>query len=217
MREANVRLQRIDELTRREHYFLREDDACYYFGEYTARTGIAHGIPSALVHDLLERRDPSMPKQDHRKDRAMSRVAQWMNEVFDQGRFARATFVPLPQSGAGVPSDADDRIFRILRRSAEGLDVRKMLELTPPPAAREIATMRSGPDVLYENMRVMLPLTEPKPIAIFLVDDVLVTGANFVAGKRRIQQLMPDVPIYGLFIARKALDSGEILAGQLVQ
>jgi hypothetical protein len=217
MREADVRLQRIDELTRREHYYLREDDACYYFGEYTARKGTAHGIPSSLVHDLLERRDPSVPKQDHRKDRAMSRVAQWMNEVFDPAQLARATFVPLPQSGAGIPTDADDRIFRILRRSAEGLDVRKMVELAPPPAAREIATMRSGPDVLYENMRVVLALTEPKPRVVFLVDDVLATGANFVAGKRRIQQLLPDVPVYGLFVARKALDSGEILAGQLLQ
>ena len=56
MREASVRLQRIDELTRREHYYLRDEDACYYFGEYTARKGTAHGIPSSLVHEMLIQR-----------------------------------------------------------------------------------------------------------------------------------------------------------------
>jgi NAD(P)-dependent dehydrogenase (short-subunit alcohol dehydrogenase family) len=35
------------------------------------------------------------------------------------------------------------------------------------------------------------------------------TGANFVAAKRRIQELLPLVPVYGLFAARKLLETDE--------
>ena len=39
----SVRPQRIDELTRRDHYYLGEEDLCYYFLEYSARHGLSFG------------------------------------------------------------------------------------------------------------------------------------------------------------------------------
>ena len=205
-----MRLCRIDELTRREHYYLGDEDLCFYFGDYCGRNGRAHGTMSALVHDLLQPRDAGVPKQEYRKDRALSRVAQWLHEVFDPATIRDATFVPLPQSGSGVQTDSDDRIFRILKRGAEDLDIRRLIEMDDTSRSGEV-NLRSGPDVLYGHMRVVLALTEPKPNAIFLVDDVLTTGANYVAAKKRILQLLPDLPVFGLFVARKALDSGEIV------
>ncbi|MEO7760316.1 MAG: hypothetical protein ABIS68_00240 [Casimicrobiaceae bacterium] len=207
-----MRLSRIDELTRREHYYLGDQDICYYFGEYAARKGAGHGLTNSLVHDLLQPRDPAVHKQDFLKDRALGRAAQWIHDAFDPVRFSHATFVPMPQSGSGIETDTDDRMFRVLTRSAEGLDIRKLIELTGLSATGEFGSARSGPEVLYEHLRVVLALTEPKPRVIFLVDDVLATGANFVAAKRRIQQLLPDVPVFGLFVARKAQESGAILA-----
>ena len=100
-----MRLMRIDESTRRDHYYVGDGDACYYFGEYTSRQGTAYSIASSLVHDLLELRDPAIPKQEFRKDRALSRVAQWIGGVFDQESLPLATFVPLPQSGSGILTD----------------------------------------------------------------------------------------------------------------
>ncbi len=206
-----MRLSRIDDLTRREHYYLGDQDTCFYLGEYSARKGGAFGMTSVLVHDLLQPRNPAVVKQEHRKDRALGSVAQWLHEVFDPGNLASVTFVPLPVSGAGIVTDNDDRMFRILKRSAKGLDIRKLIELTSATGTGEYGSLRSGPNVLYENMRVVLALTEPKPGAIFLVDDVLATGANFIAAKRRLRQVLPDVPVFGLFVARKSLESGEIL------
>ena len=206
-----MRLSRIDELTRREHYYIGDQDLCYYFGEYSGRGGRTFATMSTLIHDLLQPRDLAIPKQEFLKDRALSRVAQWMHEAFDPAAIADATFVPLPQSGSGLRTDADDRIYRILKRSAEGLDIRRLIEVAGPINSGELSTQRYGPDMLYEHMRVVLALTEPRPRAIFLVDDVLTTGANYIAAKKRIKQLLPDVPVFGLFIARKTLDSGEIL------
>jgi hypothetical protein len=206
-----MRLSRIDEMTRREHYYLGDQDVCFYLGEFAAGRHGAHGLTSVLVQDLLQPRDPSVPKQEYRKDRALGSVAQWLHEAFDPGGIGNATFVPMPQSGSGLQTDSDDRLYRILKRTAQGLDIRRMIELTGSPTTGEFGSLRSGPNVLYEHMRVVLALTEPKPRVIFLLDDVLATGANFVAAKRRILQVMPEVPVFGLFVARKALESGEIL------
>jgi predicted amidophosphoribosyltransferase len=206
-----MRLSRIDEMTRREHYYLGDQDVCFYLGEYAAGKGGAHGMTSVLVHDLLQPRDASVPKQEYRKDRALGSVAQWLHEAFDPGGLGGATFVPMPQSGSGLQTDNDDRIYRILRRTAEGLDIRRMIELTGSMTTGEYGSLRSGPNVLYEHMQVVLAATEPQPRVIFLVDDVLATGANFVAAKRRILQVLPHVPVFGLFIARKARESGDIL------
>jgi hypothetical protein len=206
-----LRLLRIDELARRDHYYLGNDDVCYYFGEYTARRGTALGIGNSVVHDLLELRDPAIAKQDFRKDRALSRVAQWVGAAFDAESLKLATFVPLPQSGSGILTDNDDRIYRILLRSGQGLDIRRMLEIGKGGTTLDVGSVRSGPEVLYEHMQVVLKLTDPRPRGIFLVDDVLTTGANFVAAKRRLAQVIPSVPVFGLFIARKTLESGAIL------
>ncbi len=43
-----MRLSRIDDLTRREHYYLGDQDTCFYLGEYSARKGGAFGMTSVL-------------------------------------------------------------------------------------------------------------------------------------------------------------------------
>ena len=211
---SDVRPQRIDELSRRNHYFLNEQDTCYFFGEYSSRNGQPFGITSTLIRDLLHPASPAIAAQDTLKDKAMGRAAKWFRDAFDRDEIAKVTFVPLPQSGAGVVTDNDDRMFRILRRMGVGLDIRKLLEMTGSAATSEFGSIRSGPDVIYENMRVVLGLTEPQPKLIVLVDDLLTTGANYVAAKRRLQQLMADVPVCGFFIARKLLDSDGIVGPQ---
>ena len=209
---SEVRPLRIDEMSRRNHYYLTDQDTCYFFGEYSSRNRHPHGVTSTLIRDLLHPASPSVPAQETLKDKAMGRAAKWFRNAFDPDDIPSITFVPLPQSGAGIPTDNDDRMFRILRRMGVGLDIRKLLEMTGSTATGEIGSLRSGPDVLYEHMRVVLALTEPQPKLIVLVDDLLTTGANFIAAKRRLQQLMPDVPICGMFIARKLLDSDDIVA-----
>lgn len=47
-----MRLTKIDELTRGQHYHLSEDDTCYFFGEYTARKGYAFSNTNNLIHNF---------------------------------------------------------------------------------------------------------------------------------------------------------------------
>lgn len=62
---------------------------------------------------------------------------------------------------------------------------------------------RPRPEEIQANYAIDQTLLNPKPQNIALVDDVLTTGAHFRAACAVVKQVFPDVPIVGLFIARR--------------
>lgn len=200
----------IDELSRRDHYFIGSEEACYYFGEYTARHGHALGPTNELVHHLQQPVNQGGPGPDIRKERAIRQCARMLKSAFEPSELAALTFVPLPLARHREHPQYDNRIRRMLRSMAEGVDVRELLELIPPHDGAEGPAPRAGPDALYAGMQVTQRLLSPRPRTLFLVSDVLITGAAFIAAKRHLAQWLPDVPVYGLFIARKLLDTDPI-------
>src|SRR2546430_4188852 len=54
------------------------------------------------------------------------------------------------------------------------------------------STDRPGPRQLYENYSIDDSLTEPVPVQIAVVDDVLTTGAHFKAMKRILCENFSD-------------------------
>jgi len=43
----------------------------------------------------------------------------------------------------------------------------------------------------------------PPPGVIYLFDDMLTTGAHYVAAARKLAEVIPGVPIVGNFVARR--------------
>ncbi|MBK7470778.1 MAG: hypothetical protein IPI73_09265 [Betaproteobacteria bacterium] len=205
-----MRQQRIDELTRRDHYYLGEQDLCYFFLEYSARHGQSFGASNALIRDLVRPESKAGFGPDVPKQRAIRRLAQAFKGALNASQIGAITFVPLPQARPRDDPQYDDRIERVLRGVAEGLDVRELIEWVGTPETGDFAGIRTGPDVLYANFRVVPALIEPAPAVIMLVGDVLTTGASFVAATRRLRQALPGVPVCGLFAARRLRDADEI-------
>ena len=203
-----MRHQRIDELTRRDHYYLGDRDVCYFFLEYSARNGQSFGAGNGLVRDLLRPESKATSAPDVGKQRAVRRLAHAFRAALSPDRLSAMTFVPIPLAGPPERWGQDDRTHRILRCMADGLDVRDLVEMSE--AHGDFAAARTGPEVLYERMRVVPDLLAPAPAAIILVGDVLTTGASFVAARRRLRQSLPYVPVYGLFAARKLRDADDI-------
>lgn len=59
-------------------------------------------------------------------------------------------------------------------------------------------------------------LLAPPPQIIAIIDDVLTTGAHFVAVRNILRQVFPETKIIGLFIARRvpeAVDIEDVLKG----
>lgn len=205
-----MRQQRIDDLARPDHYYLGAQDICYYFGEYSARRGASFGATNALIANLQQPVHRLGPGPDIRKERAIRQAARMLRAAFDPDELTAITFIPLPQARPKDHPAYDNRIRRMLRSMADGMDVREMLEIISDRDSAEISGVRQGPEVLFANMRLVPGLMTPRPQAIFLVSDVLTTGAQFVAARRHLNQSLPNVPVYGLFVARKLLETDAI-------
>lgn len=204
-----MNLQRIDELTRRDHYYLGDEDECYFFGEYSARKGRSFGDTNELVVSLSVPVKYRNTAKWARRERAVSKVGQLFGAAFAPDRIRAVTFVPLPPVQPKEHSEYDDRMRTVLQAMGTGLDVRELIEMVPAREVVELSSLRVGPDVLFSSMRVVSALADPAPVAIFLCGDVLATGANFVAARRRLEIALPQVPVFGLFAARKLLETDE--------
>ena len=65
------RLTQIDEITREEHYYLSDEDQCFYLGEYTAQKGYSHSDTNQLIKNLKIQPKHKNTKRWYYKDQAI--------------------------------------------------------------------------------------------------------------------------------------------------
>lgn len=113
--------------------------------------------------------------------------------------------MPIPPSKAKSDPLYDDRMEQILRKIWPGQQI-DMRELVIQPVSTDAAhdsTSRPRPAELEARYVIDRRLREPKPQAMAVVDDLITTGAHFVAVKNMLGREFPDTKIVGLFIARR--------------
>ena len=117
--------------------------------------------------------------------------------------------VPIPPSKKPDHPEYDDRLLQICQKTAGSVPFVDLLECTQnrPPAHQ--SDDRPGPDALYDNIACK-PAEIPNIAGkhIFLLDDVLCTGASFIAAKRRILDHYPAATVQGVFVARRVPPQG---------
>jgi len=209
--------KRIDELLRPDHYYLGEDDRCHFLREYTAGAGYLHGETNDIISNLKKAMDKKGLSEWKWKGWAIDKCAEELRLSLGETKWVQtATIVPMPPSAAEGSPKYDDRLLQILAKAFPTADVRQLLMCreSRDPAHTDPAH-RKTPDEHFANLAVREDLVEPAPTAIGIFDDLLVTGSQFVAAKRKLEQQFPAVPILGLFIARRAVpDPFEELSGQ---
>jgi predicted amidophosphoribosyltransferase len=89
------------------------------------------------------------------------------------------------------------------------LDVRELILQRVSTVAVHDQENRPRPEEIRANYAIDQTLLNPKPQNIALVDDVLTTGAHFRAACAVVKQVFPNVPIVGLFIARRVPEAEE--------
>ena len=200
------RLSEIDELTRPDHTYLTETDKCYFLGEYTARRGYSYSETNNLISNLkkgIERRD--LPEWRY-KERAIRQAAQAFRQALAPADLNRLTFMPIPPSKARDHQHYDDRLPRMLAaiRQEPPLDIRELIVQTESTEAAHLIDARPRPEDIEAIYRIDPDAAEPTPVSIAIVDDLLTTGAHFRAAKAILSNHFPQVPVVGLFIARRA-------------
>jgi predicted amidophosphoribosyltransferase len=195
----------IDDLLRPLHAHLTDRDQCYFLREYASGRGYAHSETNRLIHNLKKPPDRRGRPEWRYKELAIQQVAREFRNNLDLGRLRRVTLVPMPPSKARSDPLYDDRMLRVLRAiDPKGdLDIRELLVCAVSTGAAHVAAPRPSIDRLVANFIVDESTAAPAPATIALVDDVLTTGAHFVAGKTALTRRFPGVTVRGFFVARR--------------
>ena len=123
------RFTKVDDLTRADHWYLTENDACYFIGEYTARMGFSYSTTNNLVLNFKKTMDRRGTPEWRYKERAIDQAAVAFRTALGPNGIDALTFVPMPPSKAKGDPLYDDRLIRLLNaiRSHPPLDVRELI------------------------------------------------------------------------------------------
>jgi hypothetical protein len=203
----------IDDLLRPLYPHLTTADQCYFLREYTAGRGYAGSETNHLILNLKKPPNRRGRPEWRYKERAIEQVAREFRDSVNLSALRRVTLVPLPPSKAKSDPLYDDRMLQVLRAvDVEGqLDIRELLLGAASMPAAHLTPHRPTVAQLIANFVVDDMLAEPAPSMIALVDDVLTTGAHFVAAKAVLAARFAHVPIRGLFVARRVHDEPPLL------
>ena len=201
----------IDELTRSDHHYLDEDDSCYFIGEYTSSAGYQHSVTNQLIFNLKKGMDRRNQPDWRYKDAAIKKAAQTIEKVLIESALNELTFVPIPPSKIRGDPAHDDRMLRIVQaiRPSKPVDARELIIQTESTDAMHASETRLSPDQIEALYRINGGLVTPTPTVVVLVDDVLTTGAHFKAAQSVLRKQFPGVPVFGLFVARRALPQND--------
>ncbi len=206
------RLTKIDDLTRPDHAYLGAEDECYFLGEYTARRGYAFSATNQLILNFKKSMDRRGKPEWKFKTRAIRTAAEALQTALIDKARETLTFVPVPPSKAKTDPLYDDRLVQMLRQMWPGqaVDVRELVVQPVSTNAVHDNVNRPTPAELRARYTIDRTLLQPEPKMIAVVDDVMTTGAHFVAMKSVLRAEFPAVKIVGLFIARRVPEASEI-------
>ena len=197
-----LRLTAIDESNIGLHARLTAEDKCYFLFEYTSGQGYDFSATNNLVSNLKKK--PGT-KGGYYKDQAIGSCAAFLRRTLNADWLAGATLVPVPPSKAVGHPEHDNRMERICRSIAPGLDVRPIIRQTQSTVAAHEAG--AGDRLTVEDLLAIYAVDEalanPAPSHIGVFDDVLTAGTHYRAMEIALRSRFPGAQIFGIFIARR--------------
>mgnify|MGYP001077246362 CR=1 FL=1 len=200
------RIVEVDDLIRRDHFYLTPEDRCFFYGEYTAGELSAHSETNRLIINLKKSVDRKGRPEWRYKEEAIAKAANIFRMAFSPDAFKSVTVVPVPPSKKKSDPLYDDRLLRVLQLMCSGRqsDIRELVvQLESKPPSHDKTIGRPTPDQLAANYKIDDRFSKPEPTTVIIFDDVLTTGAHFKAVQQTLQHEFPQVQTFGLFIARR--------------
>lgn len=205
-------LTRLDEASRADHIFLTASDRCAFLAQYCSGSGSdnRHGFCHRLIQNF--KCEPSRTRSDRRRARykqeAIATFGAWLRQAVPRRLAESCTWVPIPPSQRAEDPDFDDRLARTLQLSFEGydVDVRSLLSQTSSTPRDHAGRVRLSEQALLQVLRIDEAKLLLRPVRgrVVLFDDVLTSGKHFKCCERRLKEVLPDVPIAGVFLMRRA-------------
>jgi len=211
---APAALMRLDEASRADHIFLTASDRCAFLAQYCSGSGSGSEGRSASCHQLIRnfKCDPSRARSDRRRGRykreAIATLSSWLRQAVPRRLAESCTWVPIPPSQRAEDPEFDDRLARTLQLAFKGydVDVRSLLCQTCSTPRDHAGRVRLSEQALFEILRIDEAELTRRQVRgrIVLFDDVLTSGKHFKCCERRLREVLPDRPIAGVFLMRRA-------------
>lgn len=201
----------LDERLRPDHWFLGAADHCHCLADYLPGRGYRANEVNQLIVNL--KCPPSIasidPRRRHYKRVAIGQIARALRAALSRSAVECATWIPIPTSRPLRDPDYDDRLQRILLAAFGhyALDLRTLLYQSTATASDHASARRISAEALYRVLGLDRALLARAPLRerIVLFDDVLTTGKHYKCCERRLREVLADIPISGLFVARRVL------------
>jgi predicted amidophosphoribosyltransferase len=116
------------------------------------------------------------------------------------------TLVPMPPSKRNDHPYYDDRmlkVLQILKHEKNIADVRNIFSLLENREAVHTSSGKRSPTKIAGNLIVNKNECFGAKKNILLIDDMVTSGAQFIACKTKLAEQLPDSIVKGLFITRR--------------
>jgi orotate phosphoribosyltransferase-like protein len=204
----STRARKITELELPDHAFLCGEDECYYFGDYTPRKGFSHSKTNQTIWNIKKPLSVRGTPQWKYKNEAIAIIGKSIAESLNRDLLPNAVLVAVPPSKPPAHAEFDDRIERVVAAAIpfKGANVLKTAFVRN---ANHVGQNQRSAETIYQS----LEFTENAEALIrktcILVDDVLTTGASFLACKRKLLELNGVERVLGFFAARCAWERSD--------
>lgn len=216
------RLNLISDRERPDHFHLPADAQCYFWGEYTPYEHTDgkkwdYSKTNQLISNFKKHRNRIDQFDWQYKLRAIDQVADYFSRACDWKLLNdsyKVMLVPVPPSKSQSDPSYDGRMNDMLKalqaRVKVKLDVRDCLRFDGSTEASHATDARPSPEQLQRSLQCNRSVARVKdqPGLIFIFDDMLTTGAHFVAATGALESHFPKVQKVGMFIARRAVPNG---------
>jgi len=213
------RLTVVNDIERIDHYHLPADARCYFWGDYTPHehtNGLRwrYSPTNQLIANFKKKMDRAGQSDWHYKIEATVTIANAFSQFWRWQELLqthRVTLIPIPPSKPRNDPMYDPRMYDMLvemaSRTGLPLDIRDCLSFNGQFDASHESDNRPTPDDLYATLAFDAAAGRPQqqPGVIYLFDDMLTTGAHYVAAVRRLGEFFPDIQIVGNFISRRVV------------
>lgn len=187
------------------HSFLHEDDECYFLIEYTSNSDYSFSKANNLISNLKKEPSKKGKAEWRYKVEAMNLCSKAFGEAINRNWLNGAVLVPVPPSKAKTDPEYDDRMKAICEAIPADfdVDVRELIVQSASYEAFHVGGHRLKPDELVEIYEIDEDVTNPEPVKIGIVDDVITNGSHYRAMHTVLKERFPNAHIVGFFVARR--------------